>query len=216
MSWTTPRTWVTGEIVTAPNLNTHVRDNLLAEPSSLAAAAGDFFYASAANLPAKLAAGTNGHVLQVTNGLPAWAPGSGSLIRKASDQAYVNVEENDADFAFAVEANSAYWVEAGLFNDPATDNLQLYWTLPSGASGIHGLEDISLSGVGSSLVGVSAVIGTQIGTSATASGDLIRYYALIVIGATAGTAQLILDSASAGGGTLKANSWMRYLRAGAT
>lgn len=30
MAWTTPRTWVAGEIVTAALLNTHVRDNLLA------------------------------------------------------------------------------------------------------------------------------------------------------------------------------------------
>lgn len=30
MAWTTPRTWVAGEIVTAANMNTHVRDNLKA------------------------------------------------------------------------------------------------------------------------------------------------------------------------------------------
>ncbi len=29
MSWTTPRTWVTGELVTAALMNTHVRDNLI-------------------------------------------------------------------------------------------------------------------------------------------------------------------------------------------
>jgi hypothetical protein len=29
MAWTAPRTWVTGEIVTSSQLNTHVRDNLL-------------------------------------------------------------------------------------------------------------------------------------------------------------------------------------------
>lgn len=28
MSWTTPRTWVAGEVVTAAIMNTHVRDNL--------------------------------------------------------------------------------------------------------------------------------------------------------------------------------------------
>lgn len=28
MAWTTPRTWVAGEIVTASNLNTHVRDDI--------------------------------------------------------------------------------------------------------------------------------------------------------------------------------------------
>lgn len=30
MAWTTPRTWVAGEVVTAANLNTHLRDNMLA------------------------------------------------------------------------------------------------------------------------------------------------------------------------------------------
>jgi hypothetical protein len=29
MAWTAPRTWVTGEIVTAAHLNTHLRDNLI-------------------------------------------------------------------------------------------------------------------------------------------------------------------------------------------
>jgi hypothetical protein len=28
MAWTTPRTWVAGEVVTASQMNTHVRDNL--------------------------------------------------------------------------------------------------------------------------------------------------------------------------------------------
>lgn len=28
MAWTTPRTWVTGEVVTAAQMNTHVRDDL--------------------------------------------------------------------------------------------------------------------------------------------------------------------------------------------
>lgn len=30
MAWTNPRTWVAGEVVTAANMNTHVRDNLTA------------------------------------------------------------------------------------------------------------------------------------------------------------------------------------------
>jgi hypothetical protein len=30
MAWTSPRTWVAGEVATAANLNTHVRDNLKA------------------------------------------------------------------------------------------------------------------------------------------------------------------------------------------
>lgn len=37
MSWTTPRTWVSGELVTASLMNTHVRDNL----NALRADSGD-------------------------------------------------------------------------------------------------------------------------------------------------------------------------------
>lgn len=36
MSWTSPRTWIAGEIVTAAELNTHVRDNLNAVVRELA------------------------------------------------------------------------------------------------------------------------------------------------------------------------------------
>lgn len=37
MAWTAPRTWVTGEVVTASIMNTHVRDNLLSTSRLLAA-----------------------------------------------------------------------------------------------------------------------------------------------------------------------------------
>ena len=49
MAWTTPRTWTTGETVTAAIMNTHVRDNLNETASASAAAAGDIVYADAAN-----------------------------------------------------------------------------------------------------------------------------------------------------------------------
>lgn len=35
MAWTTPRTWVTGEAVSASTMNTHIRDNLLALRAAL-------------------------------------------------------------------------------------------------------------------------------------------------------------------------------------
>ncbi len=42
MAWTTPKTWTTGELVTAADLNTHVRDNLTAvfAPSNFQEAVG--------------------------------------------------------------------------------------------------------------------------------------------------------------------------------
>jgi hypothetical protein len=52
MAWTTPRTWVAGELVTAAMMNTHVRDNeteLRAGGLAIASqAAGDFLFASSA------------------------------------------------------------------------------------------------------------------------------------------------------------------------
>lgn len=60
MAWTTPRTWVAGEVVTAALMNTHLRDNLDALRTggiALASqAAQDFIYASSATQLARLAA----------------------------------------------------------------------------------------------------------------------------------------------------------------
>jgi len=56
--------------------------------------AGDLLYASAANTLGKLAAGTNGHVLTLTAGLPAWAaPAGGSGV---SPLVYYGTGENGA------------------------------------------------------------------------------------------------------------------------
>jgi hypothetical protein len=35
MAWTTPRTWISGELVKEDDLNTHVRDNLLVLKTSI-------------------------------------------------------------------------------------------------------------------------------------------------------------------------------------
>lgn len=71
MGWTSPRTWVTGEIITAAQLNTHLRDNLLATAAGVVTAAGDLVYATGANALARLAAGTASQVL-VGGTVPAW------------------------------------------------------------------------------------------------------------------------------------------------
>jgi len=59
MAWTSPRTWVTGELVTASILNTYVRDNQDAlddgRLSIASQAAGDVVYASSSTQLARLA-----------------------------------------------------------------------------------------------------------------------------------------------------------------
>lgn len=49
MAWTTPRTWTTGEVVSASIMNTHVRDNFDQTAPAKATAAGEVFVATAAN-----------------------------------------------------------------------------------------------------------------------------------------------------------------------
>ena len=72
MAWTTPRTWVTGEIVTAVLLNAQIKDNMdLSAPAKLTTA-GDMLYATGANATARLAKGTNGNILHQASCAPAW------------------------------------------------------------------------------------------------------------------------------------------------
>lgn len=99
MAWTTPRTWVAGEVVTAALLNTHLRDNLnaisglwTAWTPTITATAGTFTTVSAAGRYTQIGktviwsltitmttAGTASNYLQFT--LPATAAaGNGSNI----------------------------------------------------------------------------------------------------------------------------------------
>ncbi len=73
MAWTTPRTWVTGETVTAAQMNAHIRDNFRETSPFTVTTAGDLSYADAANsMNSRLAiGGTQSHL--VTDGSdPIW------------------------------------------------------------------------------------------------------------------------------------------------
>ena len=63
MAWTTPKTWASGYVVLAADLNTHLRDNLNVTAPAVLTTAGDILYASGANTPARLAMATKGHVM---------------------------------------------------------------------------------------------------------------------------------------------------------
>jgi len=73
MAWTAPRTWTTGELVTAAIMNTHVRDNLLETASAKVTTAGDIVYATAANALARLGIGAAGQLPFVNSGATALA-----------------------------------------------------------------------------------------------------------------------------------------------
>lgn len=50
MAWTSPRTWIAGESLTAALLNTHLRDNMLVTEAALATGGGYFVGAAAKSI----------------------------------------------------------------------------------------------------------------------------------------------------------------------
>ena len=73
MAWTAPRTWVTGEQVTAAIMNSAVRDNFLETSAATVTTAGDIAFADAANsMGSRLAIGAAGRTLVSTGSAPIW------------------------------------------------------------------------------------------------------------------------------------------------
>ncbi len=72
MAWTAPRTWVTGENVTAALMNVHVRDNFLVTAPAQVTTAGDIVYATGANALTRLALGGVGGFLRGGSVAPIW------------------------------------------------------------------------------------------------------------------------------------------------
>ena len=76
MAWTTPRTWTTGEVVTAALLNAQIKANMDLSAPAIMTTAGDIIYASGSNTPARLAKDTNSTRVLTNTGtsnVPAWA-----------------------------------------------------------------------------------------------------------------------------------------------
>ena len=76
MAWTTPRTWSTGEVVTAALLNAQIKGNMDLSAGAILTTAGDILYASGANTPARLAKDANATRVLTNTGtsnVPAWA-----------------------------------------------------------------------------------------------------------------------------------------------
>ena len=76
MSFTSPKTWASGYVVLASDLNTYIRDNQNMTAPAIMTTQGDVIYASGANTPARLAKDTNSTRSLTNTGSsnnPAWA-----------------------------------------------------------------------------------------------------------------------------------------------
>ena len=76
MAWSTPKTWASGYVVLASDLNTYLRDQQLETAPAKVSAQGDIVYASGANALARLAKDANSTRSLTNTGSsnsPAWA-----------------------------------------------------------------------------------------------------------------------------------------------
>lgn len=88
MTWISPRTWTTGEVVTASNMN-GIRDNLTELWKGTTA--GDLEYFSESNQKARLGIGADESVLVASGIAPVWSlPQYASLLKVVSAQSIPN------------------------------------------------------------------------------------------------------------------------------
>lgn len=119
MAWTAPRTWTTGELVTASMFNTGLRDNLLATGVATVTTAGDITYATGANALARLAAVATGQVIRSAGvGVaPAWGKialicrATTTTVQAISDSTFtamlLELEDTDPDGMHSTSSNTS-------------------------------------------------------------------------------------------------------------
>jgi hypothetical protein len=162
MAWTAPRTWVTGETVTAALLNTHLKDNLLVTAPAVLTTPGDVLYASAANTPARLAAGTSAQFFRGGASLPAWTNTlEGPFVVNHTDRHVRMFDSDDSDDVndyMSIEKGDAEFIVRHW--DDSTSTLNTMLAVDRDDYILHSGQNAQSTG--------AVVIATDIGTSATA------------------------------------------------
>lgn len=114
MTWTQPRTFTVGEIVTDGHLNTSWRNNLASTETGLVTTKGDLTPASAASGLTRLAVGANGTFLMADSacaGGVKWGTPESSIYSRSGDASYV--QTNSTSF---VNLNSQTCAASVLMN----------------------------------------------------------------------------------------------------
>lgn len=125
MAFKTPKSWVTGDIVTAPQLNEEIRDQL--NSIWVGQQAGDLEYYTSGSTKQRIPVGTNGYILKVVNGVPAWT--STSMIGcRISTTSYQNINAN-TETAVTPYATEDY--DSSGFHSGTNG----YFTIPAGLAG---------------------------------------------------------------------------------
>lgn len=137
-------------------------------------AAGDLIYASATNVLAKRAVGTNGHVLTLDTGLPVWAAPSGGLAN-----AFADVENSAGVSQFVAAGADAIQFAAGADLSVAFDaaNKRVTFAFTGSVTGItRGYADITGDSGTAAAAGADTLIVAGAGgitTAATSAPDTL-------------------------------------------
>jgi hypothetical protein len=148
MVWTAPRTWVSGEVLTAALLNTHVRDNLNQAGPAVVTTAGDLVYATGANALARVAIGAAGYGLLVDQAGTAFE--YAEVLPWLIDLPVFNTTTNTNWSTLTVEAAA---IHNGLKDSSGAQNASIEWEVPLAA----GTWDIEVTHAEGSSHGIASV-----------------------------------------------------------
>ena len=140
MAWTTPKTWASGYVVLAADLNTHLRDNLNVTAPAVMSSQGDVIYASGANTPARLAKSTTSTQYLANTGSsnnPAWnevalatgvsgtlpVANGGTNASSLTDKAVLITQDSGTDTVTAVAIDASGELLIGGTSGPAVATL---------------------------------------------------------------------------------------------
>ena len=161
MAWSTPKTWTSGYVVLASDLNTYIKNQQLVTAPAVLTAQGDLLYASGANAPARLAKDTNStRSLTNTGGSnnPAWAQvalatgvsgtlpvgNGGTNVSSLADKSVLITQDSGTDTVTAAAMTTSGQVLIGGASGPAVATL----TAGSGMAVTNGDGTIELSVTG--------------------------------------------------------------------
>jgi hypothetical protein len=159
--------------------------------------AEDIVKAGASGVPARLAVGSNGHVLTVTAGAVGWAaPAGGSggveVVLKTADETVNNSAtlQNDDELKFAVGASEKWQFDCDIYHTTGgTVDLKSTWVGPSGSTIIWSV--LGKDAANAVLDTTAALAGATTTSMAGSTGVMFhqRHMGVISNGATPGDLQ---------------------------
>ena len=116
MTWSAGIDRTTGALISASDWNKYlgVGGSLMETAPAKVTTAGDLVYGSAANALSRLGIGSNGQVLTVSGGLPAWVTSADrAWLYRTSNQTISNNTDTDISWTTAASPTSSGWWAVG-------------------------------------------------------------------------------------------------------